>query len=95
MIRTCLFLFGFLLSGIAALPSSIYTCARKNNSAARPLSIARSLLLLVWVRVSAAAGVITFTIFFSMNKFVKLCVCVCEYMRLNLREEKRGKKHLH
>lgn len=38
MIRTCLFLFGFLLSGIAALPSSIYTCARKNNSAARPLS---------------------------------------------------------
>lgn len=76
MIRTCLFLFGFLLSGIAALPSSIYTCARKNNSAARPLS--RSLLLLVWVRVSAAAaaGVITFTIFFSMNKFVKLCVCV-------------------
>lgn len=80
MIRTCLFLFGFLLSGIAALPSSIYTCARKNNSAARPLSIARSLLLLVWVRVSAAAaaaaGVITFTIFSSMNKFVKLCVCV-------------------
>lgn len=78
MIRTCLFLFGFLLSGIAALPSSIYTCARKNNSAARPLY--RSLLLLVWVRVSAAAasaGVITFTIFFSMNKFVKLCVCVC------------------
>lgn len=77
MIRTCLFLFGFLLSGIAALPSSIYTCARKNNSAARPLSLARSLLLLVWVRVfAAAAGVITFTIFFSMNKFVKLCVCV-------------------
>lgn len=78
MIRTCLFFFGFLFSGIDALPSSIYTCARKNNSAARPLSLARSLLLLVWVRVSAAAasaGVITFTIFFSMNKFVKLCVC--------------------